>query len=104
MVIGSRVSGYKQKNQESIQEIKEKHNKLNFQIRNNGERYVQCENPNCQKWVKCHPDRSVREPKYYQDRRIMDVVPLYSFNGSQELYCGQCFCDMYNRYRRRKYH
>jgi hypothetical protein len=37
MVIGSRISGYKQKNQESIEEIKEKHNKLNFQIRNNGE-------------------------------------------------------------------
>jgi hypothetical protein len=30
MVIGSRISGYKQKNQESIEEIKERHNTLNL--------------------------------------------------------------------------
>jgi hypothetical protein len=95
MVIGSRVSGYKQKNQESIEEIKERHNKLNFQIRNNKrDKFVQCQNENCGRWVKCHyPQRKLQN---HEVRRITDIVPLYPFNESEKLYCGQCFSTFYS--------
>jgi hypothetical protein len=93
--IGSYESKVKEYNRQSLREIAEKHSRLNFKDTDDGNKYVQCQNEKCGRWVRCHwPQRS---PEGLEIRRILDIVPLYNFGGTDLLHCGECFSKYYSK-------